>query len=90
MSTLDISVPCFNRVHYLGIWTQSALSQRDAGVRVLIADGAPPDNRPEAAGWLAEYVRSKSNPGLTGTSNKGGINWAAAGYAVLLSAEGKH
>ncbi len=93
MSSVDIVVPCYNYARYLEFCVHSVLSQRDVDVRVLIIDDASPDNTPEVAGWLVasdnrvQYIRNKSNLGLIGTANKGVMDWAAADYVVLLSAD---
>jgi glycosyltransferase involved in cell wall biosynthesis len=93
MSSVDVVVPCYNYAKYLEFCVRSVLSQRDVNVRVLILDDVSPDNTPEVAGRLAAsdgrvtYVRNEENLGLVGTANKGVMNWAAAEYVVLLSAD---
>jgi|SRR3984957_8302978 FkbM family methyltransferase len=93
MSSVDIVVPCYNYGRYLKRCVVSILSQRDVSVRVLILDDASPDNTPAVAEQLAVadrrviYVRNEVNLGLIGTANKGVMDWAAADYVVLLSAD---
>jgi FkbM family methyltransferase len=93
VSTVDVVVPCYNYGRYLKGCVDSALSQRDVDVRVLIIDDASPDNTPAVAEQLAaadkrvSYVRNEVNLGLIPTANKGVIDWATADYVVLLSAD---
>jgi len=93
MSSVDVVIPCYNYAHYLHFCVESVLTQRDVDLRVLIIDDASPDNTPEVASSIAAadsrvtYVRNEINLGLIGTANKGVLDWAAADYVVLLSAD---
>lgn len=92
MSSVDVIIPCYNYAHYLPFAVESALSQRDVEVRVLILDDQSPDNTAEVGARLAAqdarvaYQRNERNLGLIGTANKG-IDAVRGDYYVLLSAD---
>ena len=89
---VDVIVPCYNYAHYLTECVQSALSQKDVAVRVLIIDDASPDGTPEIATRLAEadtrvtYIRHAANKRHIATFNEG-LDWASQDYLLLLSAD---
>jgi GT2 family glycosyltransferase len=93
MSSVDVVVPCYNYGRYLKGCVESVLSQRDVYVRVLIIDDASLDDtlvvgkQLAAADRRVSYVRNEVNLGLIPTANKGVMDWAAADYVVLLSAD---
>jgi GT2 family glycosyltransferase len=92
MSSVDVIVPCYRYGHFLRECVESVLSQSIRDVRVLIIDDASPDNTAEvAAGFVREdprvtFTRHRENKGHIATYNEG-IEWAAADYMLLLSAD---
>lgn len=92
MSSIDVVIPCYRYAHFLRECVRSVLTQSHGDIRVLILDDASPDNTPEVAGALAAedprvtYVRHAVNKGHIATYNEG-IEWAAADYFLLLSAD---
>ncbi|MEP7209469.1 MAG: glycosyltransferase [Alphaproteobacteria bacterium] len=93
MSSVDVVVPCYKYAHYLETCVASVLSQRGPEIRILIIDDASPDNTPEVAARLCvadprvNYVRNEQNLGLIGTVNRGILEWAAADYILVISAD---
>jgi len=93
MTGVDVVVPCYNYGHFLRECVQSVLSQEDVNVRVLIIDDCSPDNTREAAGQLVEedrrvhYRRHEVNRGHIFTYNEGLLEWVAAEYCMVLSAD---
>jgi glycosyltransferase involved in cell wall biosynthesis len=92
MASVDIVVPCYKYGHFLrdclpSIWTQVGVT-----LRVLVIDDASPDDSFAVATELAaadpriEVVRHQENRGLVATLNEG-IDWAAADYFLVLSAD---
>lgn len=92
MSRVDVIVPCYRYGRFLRDCVGSVLDQPLADVRVLIIDDASPDDTPEVAAALAaedprvEVRRHAVNRGHIATYNEG-IEWAAADYMLLLSAD---
>ncbi|WEX75003.1 glycosyltransferase family 2 protein [Sinorhizobium numidicum] len=92
MHTVDIIVPCYQYGGFLNECVKSALSQQNVQVRVLIIDDASTDNTAEVASELAlrdksiVFHRHKANRGHITTYNEG-IEWAAAEFLLLLSAD---
>jgi GT2 family glycosyltransferase len=92
MSSIDVFVPCYQYGHFLRECVESVLSQSLHRVRVLIIDDASPDDTAEVATALASrdprvtLVRHPVNRGHIATYNEG-IEWAAADYMLLLSAD---
>lgn len=92
MSRVDVIVPCYRYGRFLRDCVGSVLDQSLADVRILIIDDASPDNTPEVAAALAaedrrvEVRRHAVNRGHIATYNEG-IEWVAADYMLLLSAD---
>jgi glycosyltransferase involved in cell wall biosynthesis len=92
VSSVDVFVPCYRYGHFLRECVESVLSQSGVSVRVLIIDDASPDNTAEVAAALASedprvsFIRHIENKGHITTYNEG-IEWAAADYMLLLSAD---
>lgn len=92
MHAVDIFVPCYRYGIYLKECVDSALSQSDVDVRVLIIDDASPDNTAEVASELVAndkrvlVHRHRINRGHIATYNEG-IEWASAEFVLLLSAD---
>ena len=93
MSSVDVVIPCYKYAHFLRECVQGVLGQPGVDVRVLIIDDCSPDNTPEVGQQLAaedkrvEYRRHAVNRGHIATYNEGLLEWAAADYSVLLSAD---
>jgi glycosyltransferase involved in cell wall biosynthesis len=92
MSSVDVIVPCYRYGHFLKECVDSVLAQSGPSVRVLIIDDASPDNTAEVATELARhesrvtFLRHTSNKGHIATYNEG-LEWVAADYLLLLSAD---
>jgi Glycosyl transferase family 2 len=92
MASVDVFVPCYNYGRFLRDAVGSILAQNGVDVRVLILDDASSDDTPEVGRALAaadsrvEYRRHTANRGHIATYNEG-IDWAAADYTMLLSAD---
>ena len=92
MSSVDVFVPCYRYGHFLRECVESVLNQSNVSVRVLIIDDASPDNTAEIAAALVSedprvsFIRHIENKGHIATYNEG-IEWAAADYMLLLSAD---
>jgi glycosyltransferase involved in cell wall biosynthesis len=92
MSSIDVIVPCYRYGRFLKECLESVLTQDTRNVRVLIIDDASPDNTAEIAADLANRdsrvtsLRHTKNHGHIATYNEG-IEWAAADYLLLLSAD---
>jgi glycosyltransferase involved in cell wall biosynthesis len=92
MSSVDVIVPCYRYAHFLRECVESVLSQSGTSVRVLIIDDASPDNTSEVASELAKqdrrvtFLRHSVNRGHIATYNEG-IDWTAADFYLLLSAD---
>lgn len=92
MAAVDVFVPCYNYGRYLRDCVNSVLKQDGVEVRVLILDDASTDETPAVGQHLAErdgrveYRRHPENRGHVRTYNEG-IEWAAAAYCLLLSAD---
>jgi len=93
MNSVDIVIPCYNYGRYLSYCVHSVLSQRDVQVRVLIIDDNSSDDTPIVGAKLAAeesrvtFIRHVVNQGLIKTANEGIMDWTAARYALLLSAD---
>jgi hypothetical protein len=93
MSSVDVVVPCYNYASYLEQCVRSVLTQRGVKVRVLILDDASTDETPLVGSRLAEqdsrveFRRHETNKGHIATYNEGLLQWAAADYCLLLSAD---
>jgi hypothetical protein len=92
MSSVDLVVPCYRYGRFLRECVESALAQAGTDVRILIIDDASPDNTAEIATDLSKessrvtFVRHVTNKGHVATYNEG-IEWAAADYYMILSAD---
>ena len=92
MSAVDVIVPCYRYGHFLRQCVESVLTQSGPSVRVLIIDDASPDNTSEVASELARedcrvtFRKHTTNKGHISTYNEG-IEWVAADYMLLLSAD---
>lgn len=93
MSQVDVVVPCYNYGRFLNNCVDSILSQEGVDVRVLIIDDASTDDTPDVGRRLAaldsrvEFHRHEVNQGHIATYNEGLLEWAAAEYSMLLSAD---
>lgn len=93
MRDVDVVIPCYNYGEYLRVCVNSALSQEDVDVRVLIIDDCSSDNTAEIGQELAaadsrvELRRHTVNMGHIATYNEGVIDWSSGRYVVLLSAD---
>jgi glycosyltransferase involved in cell wall biosynthesis len=92
LPTVSVIVPCYNYGHFLPECIASILSQEGVNVDVLIIDDASPDNTAEVATQLAKknsrvkFLKHDVNKGHIVTYNEG-IEWASAGYMLILSAD---
>ncbi len=92
MSSVDVIVPCYRYGQYLRECVQSVLAQGLPNTRVLVIDDASPDDTAEVATALCKedervhFIRHAANQGHIATYNEG-IEWASAGYLLLLSAD---
>jgi GT2 family glycosyltransferase len=92
MHRIDVIVPCYNYGRYLSACVNSALSQEDCDVRVLIIDDCSTDDSLVLAQAVAATeprvtLRPHSvNRGHIATYNEG-IDWVTAPYMLLLSAD---
>lgn len=92
MSSIDVVIPCYRYGRYLRQCVESVLAQEVADLRVLVIDDRSPDETPEVAAALVRadarvtYRRHEQNRGHIGTFNEG-IDWTAADYMLLLSAD---
>lgn len=92
MSSVDVIVPCYRYGHFLPECIESVLSQAGVEVRALILDDASPDNSGEVGEELSRkdervsLIRHATNKGHIATYNEG-IDWIAADYYLLLSAD---
>jgi glycosyl transferase family 2 len=92
MSSVDVIVPCYRYAHFLRECVGSVLAESELNVRVLIIDDASPDNTAEVATDLVRedsrvaFRRHATNKGHIATYNEG-IEWLAADYMLLLSAD---
>jgi len=93
MSRVDVVVPSYNYSHYLRGCVESLFDQEGVDVRVLIIDDASTDDTPAQAAQLLieypglEYRRHPRNIGHIATYNEGLLEWAAAPYVLLISAD---
>jgi len=91
--SVDVLIPCYRYGQYLPTAVRSVLEQPGVEVRVLVIDDASPDSSAAVARSLAEAderveVRvHQENHGLVATLNEGMLEWAEAGYSVVLSAD---
>lgn len=92
MPKIDVIVPCYRYGRYLRACVGSVLDQSLRDLRVLIIDDASPDDSAEIAAEMAradarvEVLRHAANRGHIATYNEG-LEWAAAEYLLLLSAD---
>lgn len=92
MATVDVIIPCYKYGKYLRKCVESAVNQTDVEVRVLIIDDNSPDNTGEISTDLAgiysqvSVIKHRYNLGHIRTYNEG-LEWAAAEYTLLLSAD---
>jgi hypothetical protein len=91
MPSVDVLVPCYNYARFLRECVESVLDQDGVRVRVLVVDDSSTDNTPEVGRALTadprvEYRRHATNQGHIATYNEA-IDWAAADYCLLLSAD---
>lgn len=93
MASVDVVVPCYNYARYLHRCIDSILGQEGVDVRALIIDDASTDDTPSVGPELArhdprvEYRRHATNLRHIATYNEGLLEWAAADYSLLLSAD---
>ena len=89
---VTVVIPCYNYARYLPEAVESALSQVDIDLEVLIVDDASTDGSTQAAARLAaldrriRVIEHDSNKGHIQTYNDG-IDQANGKYTVLLSAD---
>lgn len=92
-SGVDVVVPAYNYSAYLERCAQSILDQPGVDVRVLVIDDASTDDTPTVGRRLASqdarvtYRRHAVNHGHIATYNEGLLEWAAAEYVLLISAD---
>ena len=93
MSTIDVVVPCYNYGRYLEGCLASVFAQTGVDVRALVIDDASTDDTPDIGRRLTAsdsritFHRHKENRGHVRTYNEGLLEWAAAEYSLLLSAD---
>jgi glycosyltransferase involved in cell wall biosynthesis len=93
VSGVDVVIPCYNYARFLPSAVQSALDQKGVDVRVLVIDDASPDNTSEVGEALARrdsrvtFRRHVVNCGHIASYNEGLMEWAAAEYSLMLSAD---
>jgi glycosyltransferase involved in cell wall biosynthesis len=86
-------VPCYNYGRFLKRCVASVLEQSGVTVRVLIIDDASQDDTAEVGHGLAaldgrvQFTKHAKNRGHIATYNEGLLEWAAADYSLLLSAD---
>lgn len=89
---IDVIVPCYRYGRFLRQCVESVLTEHKRAVRVLILDDASPDEAPDVAAALVRqdsrvsWRRHPANRGHIATYNEG-IEWVAADYMLLLSAD---
>lgn len=92
MTTVQVIIPCYNYGRYLSACVESAVSQRDVDVNVLIIDDQSSDDTPDICRQLASehsrvtYIRHAVNRRHIATYNEG-LDQARGDYVVLLSAD---
>ncbi|RJG43344.1 glycosyltransferase family 2 protein [Mesorhizobium sp. DCY119] len=92
MTTVQIIVPCYNYGRYLRACVNSALSQENVDVKVLIIDDCSSDDTLDMCKQLAsedrrvDYIHHAVNKGHIATYNEG-LALAESDYLVLLSAD---
>lgn len=92
MSSVDVIVPCYRYGRFLRECVLSILTQSFDKVRILIINDASPDNTAEVAADLLKgdsrisYTQHSTNKGHIYSYNEG-IEWVAADYLLLLSAD---
>lgn len=93
LSSVDVVVPCYNYARFLERCVDSLLTQVGIHLRVLIIDDASSDDTPHVGERLAlrdprvTFRRHEVNRGHIATYNEGLIEWAAAQYSLLISAD---
>jgi glycosyltransferase involved in cell wall biosynthesis len=93
VSSVDIVVPCYNYGRYLKRCVGSVLEQPGVTVRALIIDDASQDDSAEIGRELTalddrvQFIKHTKNCGHIATYNEGLLEWAAADYSLLLSAD---
>lgn len=90
---VSVVIPCYNYGQFLTRCVQSVVTQRGVQTRVLIIDDASTDDSAAVAAALAgqyaevEAILHPVNRGHIATYNEGLLQWAAAPYVTLLSAD---
>lgn len=94
MSSVSVTIPCYNYGRFLADAVSSVLDDQDGvEVRVLIIDDASTDDSADIAREIAarrpgvEVVVHPVNRGHLATYNEGVLDWADGDYAVVLSAD---
>jgi glycosyltransferase involved in cell wall biosynthesis len=93
MTRVDVVVPSYNYAHLLPDCIESLYRQEGVMIRALILDDTSTDDTPAVAARLLtrypglEYRRHAVNAGHIATYNEGLLEWAAAPYVLLLSAD---
>jgi glycosyltransferase involved in cell wall biosynthesis len=93
MSSVDVVVPCYNYARFLPRCVDSVLRQEGVAVRVLVIDDASSDDTSDVGRQLSArdprvHFRSHAtNRGHIETFNEGLLEWSAAEYSLLLSAD---
>ncbi|WP_232664344.1 glycosyltransferase family 2 protein [Pseudonocardia sp. TRM90224] len=91
--TVDVAVPCYRYGEMLPTAVRSVLDQEGVTVRVLVIDDASGDGSADVAAELAAaddrvtVSVHEQNRGHIATFNEGVMEWAAADYTMLLSAD---
>lgn len=92
LPSVSVVIPNYNYAHYLREAVESALSQADVNVEVVIVDNASTDGSAEIAALLSEAdsrVRSvlrETNQGQVANFNEA-LSYARGDYVVLLCAD---
>lgn len=92
MTAVDVIVPCYNYGRFLGRCVGSLLVQEGCDVRVLVIDDCSTDDSLTTARGIAatdprvRLIAHQRNRGHIATYNEG-IEWVAAPYMLLLSAD---
>jgi glycosyltransferase involved in cell wall biosynthesis len=93
MSSVSVTIPCYNYGRFLAEAVSSVLDdQKGVDVRVLIIDDASTDGSADVARQIAardprvEAVAHPENRGHLATYNEG-LDWADGDYTVVLSAD---
>jgi glycosyltransferase involved in cell wall biosynthesis len=94
MSSVCVTIPCYNYGRFLAQAVSSVLDDQDGvDVRVLIIDDASTEDSADIAREIAarrprvELVVHPVNRGHLATYNEGVLDWADGDYALVLSAD---